>query len=122
MRKFNLCLKFLNKRFRQEQSDEDMLILIRIASNSHFPALPFLLGDQAAVPLLKLGLSECPIALATPLFTFKTRALHIPIFMNFLNKKKPPLIPACMFAISPLNFHDAKMNEFLRNSFTTKIL
>jgi hypothetical protein len=35
--------------------------------------------------------------------------------MNFLNKKKPPLIPACMFAISPLNFHDAKMNEFLRN-------
>jgi hypothetical protein len=119
-RKFNLCLKFLNKCFKRENSDEDVLILTEVAFNWCHPALPFSLGDQAALSLLKSGISKCPLALAIPLFSFETKTLHIPIFVNFLNKRR--LIPSCMFAATSVNFHDVRLNKFLRNPFVKQVL
>lgn len=100
---FNLTLKFFNRNFRKEYSDERVLILVEEAPISHQPVLPFSLGDLAAVGLLKLGVQSCPLDLATPLIPLETKIMYIPIFVNFLNKRK--LIPTCAIASETVSLH-----------------
>ncbi len=71
---------------------------------------PFSLGDQAAVRLLMSGIVSCPYDLAVPLFTFKTVTYDIPIFENFLEKKK--LVPTCNYAEVKEYIHDDNIQDF----------
>ncbi len=59
--------------------------------------------------LLMSGIVSCPYDLAVPLFTFKTVTYDIPIFMNFLEKKK--LVPTCNYAEVKEYIHEDNIQD-----------
>jgi hypothetical protein len=84
--------------------------LIENAATPFQISQPFSLGDQAALKLLMSGIVSCPYDLVVPLFTFKRVTYDIPIFMNFLEKKK--LIPTCCYAEDNEFIHEDNVQDF----------
>ncbi len=110
-RRVDLALRFWNKNFiRKVTSKVNTLLLIENAATPFQISQPFSLGDQSALRLLMSGIVSCPYDLAVPLFTFKIVTYDIPIFMNFLEKKK--LIPACYFADDKELIHEENIQDF----------
>jgi hypothetical protein len=107
----NLALRFWNKNFlRKVTLKVNTLLLIENAASPFQISQPFSLGDQAAVRLLMSGIVSCPYDLAVPLFTFKTVTYDIPIFENFLEKKK--LVPTCNYAEVKEYIHKDNIQDF----------
>jgi hypothetical protein len=110
-RRVNLALRFWNKNFlRKVTLKVNTLLLIENAASPFQISQPFSLGDQAAVRLLMSGIVSCPYDLAVPLFTFKTVTYDIPIFENFLEKKK--LVPTCNYAEVKEYIHEDNIQDF----------
>jgi len=103
--RFNLRLTFENRIFKQEFLNEKTLIFTEQATavRPGLPALPFTLGDQAAISLAKIGFRYLPYDLATPLLSHNTKVLYMPYWIEFSGKKK--LIPTCLVASEANNSH-----------------
>ena len=111
----DLALRFQNKTFSSE-SIKGVLILYEQAKSALLPALPFSLGDQAAVHLLKQGYLYSPYALSTPLLDFESSIFLLPTWENFVNRQK--LIPTCKIQPDSPSCSMVNFPAFVKELFT----